>query len=175
MDDLELERLYGRLEKPIYNVVYRWLWNADDAHDVVQEAFVRLWDARARVDAATGEPFVYRIALNLAASRLRRRKRWAWVPLEAVRALLAEAHPEDEAVGRQEHERVRMAVQRLPDELRNVVLLCELTDMTYEQIGRVLAIPPGTVGSRRHRALETLRREIETGVTTREIPGRRPV
>ncbi len=175
MDELELERLYCRLEKPIYNVVYRWLWNAEDAHDVVQEAFVRLWDVRARIDAATGEPFVYRIALNLAASRLRRRKRWAWVPLEAVRGALSAAHAEDEALTRQEHERVRAAVQTLPDELRNVVLLCELTDMTYEQIGRVLGIPPGTVGSRRHRALDVLRRALETGATTREIAGRRPV
>jgi len=175
MDQLELERLYRRLEKPIYNVVYRWLWNAEDARDVVQEAFVRLWDTRARVDPSTAEPFVYRIALNLAASRLRRRKRWAWVPLESVRAALSAAHPEELATGEEEQARVRAAVQGLPGDLRNVVLLCELTAMTYEQIGRVLSIPAGTVGSRRHRALEALRRKMETETSTREIATRRRV
>ena len=175
MDELELERLYCRLEKPIYNVVYRWLWNAEDAHDVVQEAFVRLWDTRARVDVATAEPFVYRIALNLAASRLRRRKRWAWVPLESVRIALSAAHPDDHATSADERARVRAAVQELPDDLRNVVLLCELTEMTYDQIGRVLSIPAGTVGSRRHRALTVLRRKMELETSTREISARRRV
>jgi RNA polymerase sigma-70 factor (ECF subfamily) len=173
MDQPELERLYRRLEKPMYNVVYRWLWNTDDAHDVVQEAFVRLWDARARVDAATAEPFVYRITLNLAASRLRRRKRWAWVPLESVRLVLQASSPEDRAALEEDQARVRAAVGSLPEDLCNVVLLTEMTELTYEQIGAALGIPAGTVGSRRHRALEALRRKLET--STRELAARRPV
>ncbi len=175
MNQPELERLYCRLEKPIYNVVYRRLWNAEDAHDVVQEAFVRLWDVRARVDPSTAEPFVYRIALNLAASRLRRRRRWAWVPFETVRDTLAASSPADREVDGEDRERVRRAVDGLPEELRTVLLLCELSELTYEQIGRVLSIPAGTVGSRRHRALEALRRELGKERSTGETAARRRV
>ena len=52
------------------NVVYRWVWRAEEAQDIVQEAFVRLWRMRERVDLATVEPLVHRIALNLGAQRV---------------------------------------------------------------------------------------------------------
>lgn len=57
--------------------------------------------------------------------------------------------------------RVREAVLALPDELRQVIVLCELSDMKYEQIAEALSIPPGTVGSRRNRALRKLRELLE--------------
>ena len=46
LDRAGLEALYVRLERPMFNVVYRWLWNATDAQEVTQEAFLRVWDAR---------------------------------------------------------------------------------------------------------------------------------
>ena len=67
-----LEALYVRLEGPLYNVAYRYVWDAAEAQDIVQEAFVRLWRARDRVRMQTVEALVYRIALNLA----RNRRRW---------------------------------------------------------------------------------------------------
>src|SRR3990167_6620484 len=74
LDQREFEALYLRLEKPVFNVVYRWLWNTEEARDVTQEAFMKVWDARGRVVLATVEPLVFRSALNLAANRLRGRK-----------------------------------------------------------------------------------------------------
>ena len=84
LDDAEIERLYLRLEKPLFNVVYRWLWQAEEAHDLVQEAFVRLVRMRDRIEPATVEALVYRIALNLARNRRRARRLWRWVGLEAA-------------------------------------------------------------------------------------------
>src|SRR4051812_20967438 len=87
LDHASLEALFVRLEKPVFNVVYRWLWNAEDARDVTQEAFMKLWGARARVDLATVEPLLFRAALNLAATRLRSRKLWRFLTLEPLREL----------------------------------------------------------------------------------------
>jgi len=158
MDEADLEQLYARLEKPLYNVVYRWVWRAEEAQDLVQEAFVRLWRMRERVRLATAEALVYRIALNLAASRRRSRKIWRWVSLEALRGASGEERSaERELLERQRHGLVREAVESLPDDLRRVVVLTECTGMTYEEIGGILAIPAGTVGSRRNRALRKLR------------------
>ena len=56
LDSPTLERLYTRLERSLYNVVYRFLWTPEDSHDVVQEAFVRLWQMRARVRIESVEP-----------------------------------------------------------------------------------------------------------------------
>ena len=158
MNEAELEQLYARLEKPLYNVVYRWVWRAEEAQDLVQEAFVKLWRMRDRVVLDKAEALVYRIALNLAASRRRSRKVWRWVSLDALRGTTtADRSAEQALLDEQRHGRVRDAVESLPDDLRRVVVLTECTGMTYDEIGGILKIPAGTVGSRRNRALRRLR------------------
>lgn len=164
MCEEELERLYARLEKPLCNVVYRWLWNMDEAQDVVQDAFVRLWRMRRRVEMATVEPLIYKIALNAAASRRRSKRVWRWVSLDTIRAPLSAAPRADEALSaRDERGRVRHAVEALPEDLRRVIMLCEYSSLSYDEIATALSIPAGTVGSRRHRALRRLREALSEG------------
>lgn len=150
----EFERLYVRLEKPLYNVVYRWVWNPDDAVEVVQEAFVRLWDGRGRVRSDSAQAFVYRIALNLASSHRRKRERRSLHVLPEP----APPTPPDESLAKHEDAaRVRELLERLPHAQREVLVLCELGDLSYAEIAQILEIRPGTVGSRRNTALARLR------------------
>jgi RNA polymerase sigma-70 factor (ECF subfamily) len=166
MRDEELEQLYARLEKPLCNVVYRWLWSMDEAQDVVQDAFVRLWRMRRRVDMTTVEPLIYKIALNAAASRRRLKRVWRWVSLDTIRAPFSTAPPTDEVLSvREERARVRHAVEALPEDLRRVIMLCEYSSLNYDEIATPLSIPAGTVGSRRHRALRRLRQALSEGKT----------
>ena len=159
LDQQRLESLYSRLEKPLVNVVYRWLWDQDDAQDVVQDAFVRVWRMRKDVDVRTVEPLLYKIALNLAKNRLRRRRIWRWVSLEALFEQRSPARDAEEQLStNQRTKAVRLAVEALPEKLRSVIMLCEFSELTYDEIADVLAIPPGTVASRRHTALERLRK-----------------
>ncbi len=157
LDQTTWEQLYARLERPLYNVVYRWLWQAEDAQDVVQEAFMRLWDMRQRVDSHTAQALVYRIALNLAANRRRRRKVWRWVTLEALRQT-ADEGPGAEALvsAHQQKAAVRRAIDALPEKQRRVMTLCAFGAMSYAEIADILEISPGTVASRRHTALQNL-------------------
>lgn len=161
LDQEAFDGLYQRLERPLYNVVYRRLWHVQDSHDVVQEAFVRLWSMRARVRLETVQPLVWRIALNLATTRARRRRLWGWWS-RSEDGLEGLADPAAEADARlADHERVlhvRAAVESLPEKLRDVVMLCEFSGLSYAEVGSVLDIPPGTVGSRRHAGLAALRR-----------------
>ena len=158
MSAADLEQLYSRLEKPLCNAVFRWVWSLDDAQDIVQEAFARLWRMRARVDMETVEPLVYKIALNLAASRRRSNRIWRWVSLEALRGESAPVRPADESlVAEEERAWLRSAVEALPEDLRRVVMLCEYSELSYDDIAGILSVPVGTVGSRRHRALRQLK------------------
>jgi RNA polymerase sigma-70 factor (ECF subfamily) len=150
-DRRALESCYVRLERKVFNVVYRWLWNRDDAADVVQEAFVKLWSMRDRVRTETVDALVYRIAVNLASNRRRSRRLWSMVGLDDVRA--AERDHEQSEVDR----KVRAAVDALPERLRRVVVLSEFSGLSAKEIGAVLAIPEGTVASRRHHALAALK------------------
>jgi len=172
MREHDLERLYARMEKPLYNVVFRWTWKPEEAQDIVQETFVRLWRMRDRVKMETVEPLVYRIALNLASSRKRSARLWRWVSLEALRETGTPAPSAEDTLSADEQSRlVRAAVDALPEDLRRVVLLCEYSELSYDEIAASLSIPAGTVGSRRNRALRRLKRQLSKEVG----PGERPV
>ncbi len=162
LDQAGLEALYQRLEGPVYNVVYRWLWDPQDAREVVQEAFMRLWRMRERVELETVEPLVYRIAINQASKKLRWRKTWRWLSFERG----GDEQPGGERAvdgaleDRQRTLAVRAAVEALPEKQRAVVMLCELSDLSYAQVAEALGIPEGTVASRRNTAMKSLRRSL---------------
>jgi RNA polymerase sigma-70 factor (ECF subfamily) len=157
LDEALLERLYARLERPIFNVVYRWVWSSEEAQDIVQDAFVRVWRARDRVEVATVEAFLYRTAIHLASNRRRSRRLWGWFGLddagEPESMQPSTEHALDAARARA---RVREAVDALPEKLRRVVMLSEYAELSYAEIGEILGIAPGTVGSRRNAALHQL-------------------
>lgn len=160
LDEAQLERLYLRLEKSLYNVVYRWVWDSAEAHDITQEAFLRLWNMRARVRMETVEALVYRLALNLASNRRRARRIWQWVGVEALAGSSSTDRGGEVLLDTERDRKVRQAVDSLPEALRRVVMLCELSGMSYAQVAEVLEIPVGTVGSRRHQALKLLREKL---------------
>ena len=161
LDRPRLEELYRRLERPLYNTVFRWLWNRHDASEVVQETFVRLWRMREEVDVARVTPLTWRIAVNLAANRRRHRRLWGWISLDTLDERAApDDGPEDPAERREREEAVRRAVEALPERLRRVVLLCELGELSYAEVAATLGIPEGTVASRRNHALRRLREAL---------------
>src|SRR3546814_15142656 len=75
VDETELVASYGRVERPLYNALYRMLWDAQECQDVIHDAYLRLWQRKARVDAARIDALAWTAALNLARNRLRWRRR----------------------------------------------------------------------------------------------------
>ena len=160
-DERWFEALYTRLEKPVFNVVYRWLWNTDEARDVTQEAFIKVWKARAKVDRPAVDPLVFRAAVNLASNRLRARRLWSLLTLESAEDRADLAPLADASMSSQEDQaRVRAAIDALPKKLKEVVVLCELSGLTYQQISDTLGIPVGTVGSRKNLAFAALEKSL---------------
>jgi RNA polymerase sigma-70 factor (ECF subfamily) len=150
---------YQRMEKPLYNVLYRWLWQPQECQDVIHDAFLRMWARRNRVDEARLERLVWTTALNLARNRLRWRSLWRFVelPTDSV----ADDSPDDRASRAQSDERVRAALAALPHRMRQVLLLSEFGGLGVAEIASVLAIPAGTVGSRKFQALAKLRSMLQ--------------
>lgn len=158
LDQALIERLYGRLERPLFNIALRWTWNEAEAQELVQEAFVRLWSARWRVREETVEPYVYRTLLNLCKKHARHREAW-W----KVSRLLPSANPGPGPETAVDNARLRETIKRLPFDQRNVLLLCEFSDLKQREIAGILDIAPGTVASRRHLALERLKETLGDG------------
>jgi len=149
---------YRALERPLYNVVYRWVWDSTESQDIVQEAFLRCWRVRGRIRAETFKALVFRTAINLAANHRRRKRLWRFVSFESL--------PEEPVDGGAPpgvwSRALRDAVESLPESLKRVLLLSELAGMSYREIAEITGVREGTVGSRRARALAIVRRKLES-------------
>jgi RNA polymerase sigma-70 factor (ECF subfamily) len=163
LTEAQWEALYQRLEVPLYNSAYRYLWRSQDAEDIVHDAFLQLWARRARVLATTADRYVWVATLNLC----RKRRRWACTKVflvgeEVLEALADDTSPEADVARSEQERRLHAQIERLPEKLRAVLLLSEFSGMGYEDIAALLAIPAGTVASRRHLAVQRLRVAMES-------------
>jgi RNA polymerase sigma-70 factor (ECF subfamily) len=160
-------RLVTRYQDRLYNSVLHVIGSADEAHDVVQDAFVQAFvKLESFSRQAAFYTWLYRIAFNLAVSRRRRQRPVASV--EQTKQLTgAEPIGRDDApterLERQERAaEVRAALAALPEEYRAVIVLREIDGYDYESIGEILDLPVGTVRSRLHRARTQLREQLKT-------------
>jgi RNA polymerase sigma-70 factor (ECF subfamily) len=138
--------------------------NREDAKDVTQEAMIRFLGSLASFDESRPvQPWLFRIVRNKAYDLGRRRKvRRA----ESLDELLEKGmpapvqdlpHPTDRLERRDLRKRVWSALRRLPEKQREILVLREYQDLSYGEIGAVLAVPTGTVMSRLHRARRAIR------------------
>jgi RNA polymerase sigma-70 factor (ECF subfamily) len=159
--------LVGRWEDKIRGAAYRILGSEDEARDVAQEAFLRAYRGLlAFKQEARFSSWLYQIALNLCRDRLRRRKTRATVSLEEMEAagpVMVETRPGA-------HERlqqldlaraVRRAIEALPEEQREVLVLKEYQGLTFVEIAQALEVPVSTVKTRLYRGLGQLRLRLE--------------
>lgn len=161
LTEADWSALYQRLEKPLYNAAYRYVWQKQEAQDLVQEAFLQLWQRRQQIGRATADRYLWVATLNLARKRRRWRALRQFLQFEDVPELVAEtASPEQQLSQEQQQQRLLQAIDGLSEKLRSVLLLTEFSDYSYEVIAEMLAIPAGTVASRRHLALKQLRGEL---------------
>lgn len=152
----DLYACYQRVERPLFNVLYRMLWDRQDSQDLIHDAFLRIWRRRNSVDAERLDGLVWTTALNLARNRMRWRRRWRTEVLDGEwvdDGLSPESATEQMAQQRRLHD----ALARLRPAMRDVLLLGEFSGLSQADIAAVLRIPVGTVSSRRHHALRKLR------------------
>lgn len=158
MSEAEWEGLYRRLEKPLYNLAYRYVWNAAEAQDIVQDTFMEMWARRERLIADTADRYAWTAVLNRSRNHRRWRRTKQFLRGDAPLACLtAAAAPESDAVNSQEQTLLHAAIEQLPEKLRSVLLLAEFSGLSYEAVSRLLSIPAGTVASRRNLAVRQLR------------------
>jgi len=152
--------------QPIYALAHRMMRNHDDADDVAQETFVRAWQALERYDDRYSfHGWLRTIATRLALNVLDKRRRHRTQGGEAF-DLASETRadgrpaPDVEAEARELQERLESIVENLPDEFRIPLVLRTYEELSYDEIARILDVPPGTVMSRLHRARQQVRHAL---------------
>jgi RNA polymerase sigma-70 factor (ECF subfamily) len=190
-DEEAFALLYRSKHPAIYRYALHMSGNPAVAEDVTQEAFMTLIRDAKRFDPQRGTIGAYLFGV----ARNHLRKRWAQdrqaVPLpdgeDDLNVLLAGSHAPSNGNGngtRHGHDefesvetssRVRQAIATLPENYREVVVLCELEEMNYEEAASALECPVGTVRSRLHRArvllLEKLREAQRPAVRRASVAG----
>ncbi|MEQ1507558.1 MAG: sigma-70 family RNA polymerase sigma factor [Myxococcota bacterium] len=150
-----VERYQGR----VYAMVYGMVRNREDARDITQEAFVKAYRSLEtfRLESSF-YTWLYRIAMNLAIDFVRKRRRRESSGFDESVATreddgsIAEVHHEDGPSRQLERKqlfgRIMDAMEKLPEDQRQVILLRELEGLPYKEIADVMGIPEGTVMSR---------------------------
>lgn len=163
-DEQAFSILMNRYLTRIYSFVYRMVGNEQDARDIVQETFLRLWSKassweQGRVKFTT---WLHRLARNLCID-LYRKRRFDTVPIDSTAEIAADDSVPDSARSRA----VVEALGRLPEKQRTAIVLCTFEGWTNRQAAEVLRVSVEAVESLLSRARRTLRDDL---ARFREVP-----
>ena len=163
-DHRSLEELHRRYSGILLATAFRVLNNTRDAEEVVQEAFVQIWQKASVYDAQRGKPLTWAMTLtrNKAIDRLRRVQRRNRLHEEMEQEAqiwneMVETDSSDEATQHETKAMVRSAVIQLSDDQRRAIELAFFAGLTQQQIARELQEPLGTIKARIRRGLMKLR------------------
>jgi RNA polymerase sigma-70 factor (ECF subfamily) len=173
-DEAAFHEVIERYKNKVYNYIFRMMGNSDDAEDLTQEVFIRLYTSidsfRSQSSLST---WLFRIASNLCVDYFRRSKKRR-----------AEAYSLDEPIGHPGEEgttpevpdatfeplrllenqelgvQLQRALEQLPEKLRAVIVLHDIEDLPYEEIAQIVGCPLGTVKSRLFNARLQLRQKL---------------
>ncbi|PQO44023.1 RNA polymerase sigma factor [Blastopirellula marina] len=155
-----LEDVFARLHGELLGALYHLLGNMEDARDALQDSFIKCWRNQDKLpEIENVRAWIFRIAINTGRDHREsawRRKR-QHLASEEETVVSPHASPGKKVEHAEQLDRMRLAVMELRDEEREVFLLRQNGDMTYDEIAVALDIPSGTVKTRMRMALEKLR------------------
>ncbi len=168
-DEAAFDSLMELCGPRVYNIAYRMVGNHEDAEDMAQEAFVRMYRAIPKFDwRASFTTWMYRIITNACLDELNRRQRRpallndvaANENFDMENMPHSGPQPEEYALTRERQHELQRALNTLPDKHRMLVLLYDIQGLSYQQISSALGMNLGTVKSRLNRARIALRESI---------------
>jgi RNA polymerase sigma-70 factor (ECF subfamily) len=158
-DDAAWEAVVNSYGKRIYNLSYRYTCRRDEAEDLTQEIFIRVYQnlKSFRAESGSFQSWIMKVGRNLIIDHFRRTRRYqqaAGTEEMEIMNLKDDKVPSPQRIAEQaEASRFLMeGLQALPPELKEAVILRDLEDMSYMEIAELLGIPEGTVKSRINRA-----------------------
>lgn len=169
-DVTAFDEIVKRFRDPLYHYIYRIINDAVFAEDLLQETFLRLWEKKHSYrEIAKFSTWIYTVAGNLAKSELRRLKIRRWFslsgngndeerPIDVLDTSADVAKDFERGVIRK---RVDEEIQALPLVFREVIVLRDVQELSYEDISSILDIPLGTVKSRVNRGRRRLQKKLQ--------------
>ena len=157
-------RTFNAMRGELVNTLYYVLGNYDDAMDAASDAFLKCWRTQnSLVDVKNMRAWIYKVGMNAAKDLKRNAWRRRTVPMgnNAPPEIAGGESPTDLLEDRESTERLRVALLGLRDEEKEVFLLRQNGELTYEEIAELRACPVGTVKTQMRTALQKLRRVLQ--------------
>jgi RNA polymerase sigma-70 factor (ECF subfamily) len=173
-----LALIFRRHNGTVYRFSRQMLGSREAAEDVTQDVFVALTKSAGRFNPAVASlsTYLYGIARNLVLQRYKRSRARIEVNIDAIGeedgALAVSNDPADQLSRAQAARQLRMAILRLPVHYREVVVLCELNGLSYEDAAAIAGCPVGTVRSRLSRARQILIERCRTSLAANKANGK---
>jgi RNA polymerase sigma-70 factor (ECF subfamily) len=177
-DDSAWEDLLRVHTRKVYNLCFRFTGRTQEAEDLTQEVFIKIFQTLRTYDAAQGSfsTWLHRVARNHLVDHYRRTKHdRVTLSLEEEIGTLEEkpapqAEPLVQVESRERRETLQAALNHLSPDLREAVVLRDLHDFDYEEIAQILGVPQGTVKSRINRGRLELARVLKRMHVMRGLP-----
>jgi len=159
-DMVAFNKIVDRYKGRLMNIIVRMLHSNEDAEDVVQETFCRVFQHRDSFDFRhCFSTWIYTIALNLARNELRKRKRFKFTDIFDMQGKEMEIAVEMELPSNLP-KAIDNALKNIPEKYRMAFVLRDLQELPYDEVAKIMNIPLGTVKSRVNRARAMLREKL---------------
>ncbi len=159
-DMVSFNEMVDRYKDRLMNVIGRMLSSVEEAEDVVQETFVRVYQHRQSFNFQhCFSTWIYTIALNLARNELRKRKKFKFLEISEMQGNEKEFAVEMKLPSRLP-EILQEAIAELPEKYKTAFMLRDIQEFPYEEVATILSVPLGTVKSRVNRARMMLRDKL---------------
>lgn len=171
--------LVWRWQTPVYNLCFRYFACRDDAHDITQRTFIKVYHNIGKLnDHSSFSSWIYRISLNLCRDESRNKHRKYHASLEEYgpdNMILPrrgqQGNPESKLQQKQINNILHKALSQLPEEQREVVIMKEYQELKFTEISEILDQPLSTVKSRMYYGLKALRKILEDWNIDKEVIG----
>lgn len=165
-DQEAFAELVRRYEKQIFSLAYRLIGDYDEAADLAQEAFLRIYQMIHRYDPEKKFfSWMYRVAQNTCLNARERRPNNV-VPVERAEEYFGDtaageaAEPEKDYLNREIRRNIDRAISELPDNYRDIIYLRYIEDLSYQQIADALSLPVSTIETRLFRGRKLLQQKL---------------
>ncbi len=170
-DETAFEALVRKYQNRVHHFIYRYTKNTEDAEDLVQETFLRMYRSRNSYEpVARFSTWLFTIAINLVKSHYRKNSRMQTKSIyqdeeegkQAFQLPCTAFLPDKELQSQMVLSMIGNAMNRLPEEFNELLTLREQYEMSYEEIAKIVDLPMGTVKSRINRGRTKLQESIKS-------------
>ncbi len=174
-DDYAFEEIVSAYENTVYNMAMYIAKNNEDALDISQEVFLKLWQSLKNFRGESSlRTYIMKLVKNTSIDFVRKRKNRQTLSLTVtdndgeekeieIKDTSPESDPVEHYMKNQRIETVRAAISRLDDDHREILIMRDMNGMEYKEISEALGISEGTVKSRLHRARNFLKNFLKEG------------